>query len=1158
MFQPLFLVFSKSFVGQHVRRLKSGKVVTVGPYYDKRTRKGMEHAHAQHGHDLGALSDEQKALFERMHREQHLLHHYHGHALRKRIAEHAEAIKTLTETAKAHRAAGKEVEATQAVNRALKRKSDLLRHQKELAEVDAKVAGIGAMMGKMAPGAGQVQESTEDSHKQYVDKMGSRWKASPRSPAKVTIPPAVEQSLMRLLGGFRSYAEGLDRARATDQQFNGDGRYANEYAQNNKDRLEASEAFLAAKLGSIVNAANRAAAEEFIAKHRPDTNLTAHEQGFFGAKPADKKDYEVNSGGDRSGVGSASGGISAAAGRKDETILAPSPSASDDSSIAQAVGSGKDSAPQEGEVNAEGLVFRGGRWHQQIEGSPGVTPSEPVTVKLAEAAIHGFSIPASPTPSISDDMDPNSPNYRYRDTGMIEGARKFNVTEAFREAARKGQLVRYQNIDWGDLEENPRRAKELITKSNLFGKVDWDSLKEQGMEPGAGFLIDRVYASIASAPEDSPERRKDYALGIGSLRDRLETCKTPDEVKKTLSEMGDEFKGEILSARESEEYKAAYSRYQEIMGRVRAVDKQSDALYEPVKEMLNELRTLTYERDKRARRGWKPDPDSAAKIAEITQRMEAAEKRFRDFRAENASYLDNKHRELGNGRYTYASDVEFEARHALDHANSILRLAALRNMQSNPTTRAWVSFGPKFQQIIQGRNDTFNGHRANVRSGGVSDWSWAEKPETAPRATKKGAQFQLLVADKIERVGGKDVLSASTEELKAQFGLRDVQSGNWVLKDIGSAQWHVQRATEAFSDLADLVGADPKQVAMNGRLALAFGARGTGNAGYGGAARAHYEPVDRIINITKMQGGGSLSHEWFHALDNLIGDLHGKQGGAIQFSSEEPDGLPAGLKEAFTGLTQTMMSGEHRMQQRVIVTDADRDLAKRYFDRPTSSMSRNIVAAGGLLGAIQAIDRHQGARQESLARFGKKLPPSERKTYDRYRLLAAAHYGPADATTVSIPSGAPMSSFALEAAKLDQGKTKSYWGTPKELAARAFSAWCEDRLRAQGRKNDYLSSHADNKFYQDPIFGDAKPFPEGEERTRINAAFDRLFAAMAESNTFAKALAMLESEQSRVLFFKSYVPAHTRHLKNGVEGWQRQGSMAGIAEAAQRKSAANE
>jgi hypothetical protein len=290
------LFLGKSYVGTHVRRLKNGKVITVGPYYDKRIKKGTEHVRAPLGRDfedVQGLSPESMDLLERMHKEQHLLHHYHGHALRKRIAEHAEAIKSLTETAKAHRAAGKEVEATQAVNRALKRKSDLLRHQKELAEVDAKVAGIGAMMAKISPGAGDVYDSTEDSHKQYVDKMGSRWKASPRSPAKVTIPPAVEQSLMRLLGGFRSYAEGLERARATDQQFNGDGRYANEYAQNNKDRLEASEAFLAAKLGSIVNAANRAAAEEFIAKHRPDTNLTAHEQGFFGAKPADKKDEAI-------------------------------------------------------------------------------------------------------------------------------------------------------------------------------------------------------------------------------------------------------------------------------------------------------------------------------------------------------------------------------------------------------------------------------------------------------------------------------------------------------------------------------------------------------------------------------------------------------------------------------------------------------------------------------------------------------------------------------------------------------------------------------------------------------------------------------------------------------------------------------------------------
>lgn len=522
------LFLGKSYVGSHVRRLKNGKVITVGPYYDKRIKKGTEHVQAAHGQDVSGLDQGRRDKLEQMHKEQHLLHHYHGHALRKRIAEHQAEIRSLTDQAKAHRAAGREVEATKAVNRALRHQGSMHRHARELAQVDAKVAGIGVMMGKIAPGAGQVQDSTDESHKHYADKLGNRWKAS--ASGRVIIPPAVELSLMRLMGGLRSYAEGLEQARATDKQFNGDGRYANEYAQNHKDRLEASEAFLAAKLGSIVNAANRAAAEAFVAKHRPNTELTAQEQSFFGTKPADKKDeaiqaavdhlkedatqqdipakekredaalvaklegakdaepkatggesgpfgpifrqfhhdaqgaiehlkqaqtgeavaalhhpevgdidlvwgrtsddprstgeglakllrwhpevlgdlqgfisslhvhqkyktrihltndlarraavrldysgktktwlltaYEVNSGGDRSGVGSASGGISAAAGRKDETILAPSPSASDDSSIAQAVGSGKDSAPQEGEVNAEGLVFRGGRWHR--------------------------------------------------------------------------------------------------------------------------------------------------------------------------------------------------------------------------------------------------------------------------------------------------------------------------------------------------------------------------------------------------------------------------------------------------------------------------------------------------------------------------------------------------------------------------------------------------------------------------------------------------------------------------------------------------------------------------------------------------------------------------------------------------------------------------
>ena len=119
--------------------------------------------------------------------------------------------------------------------------------------------------------------------------------------------------------------------------------------------------------------------------------------------------------------------------------------------------------------------------------------------------------------------------------------------------------------------------------------------------------------------------------------------------------------------------------------------------------------------------------------------------------------------------------------------------------------------------------------------------------------------------------------------------------------------------------------------------------------------------------------------------------------------------------------------------------------------------------------------------------------------------MAAAYYTPEGQTQAVIAFGPKLSSFALEAGKLDAGKRRSYWGSPREMAARAFQAWVEDRLRGQGRRNDYLSAKADNRFYRS-VFGDHKPFPEGEERERINAAFDALVAAMRAHGTIQATL----------------------------------------------------
>lgn len=169
------LFFRKAYIAAHTRRLKSGKTVQVAAHYDKRTRKGTEHA-TGHGQGLEYLDDSQRALFERMHKEQHMLHHYHGHALRKKIAalEAEEAAHAAAEAE--HEEAGRHLEAAKAGNKRLAAKAKRLRHQRELADIDAKVSGIGAMMGTLAPGAGKVADSTDETFQTYSRHLGVRWK----------------------------------------------------------------------------------------------------------------------------------------------------------------------------------------------------------------------------------------------------------------------------------------------------------------------------------------------------------------------------------------------------------------------------------------------------------------------------------------------------------------------------------------------------------------------------------------------------------------------------------------------------------------------------------------------------------------------------------------------------------------------------------------------------------------------------------------------------------------------------------------------------------------------------------------------------------------------------------------------------------------------
>lgn len=118
-----------------------------------------------------------------------------------------------------------------------------------------------------------------------------------------------------------------------------------------------------------------------------------------------------------------------------------------------------------------------------------------------------------------------------------------------------------------------------------------------------------------------------------------------------------------------------------------------------------------------------------------------------------------------------------------------------------------------------------------------------------------------------ERKGGPEVPAKTAKEslsfLVDKVGLRGVQFGNSVSD--AEREHHAKMAAGAMMDLASVTGLPIEAIGIGGKLGLAMGARGKGNA------LAHYEPGTKVINLTRKKGVGSLAHEWAHALDHEMG-----------------------------------------------------------------------------------------------------------------------------------------------------------------------------------------------------------------------------------------------------------------------------------------------
>ena len=391
--------------------------------------------------------------------------------------------------------------------------------------------------------------------------------------------------------------------------------------------------------------------------------------------------------------------------------------------------------------------------------------------------------------------------------------------------------------------------------------------------------------------------------------------------------------------------------------------------------------------------------------------------------------------------------------------------------------------------------------------------------------------YQYL--DRVERSGPEFRKSnVDPEDFQKAFKTHGGQFGKWNSGKDG--QTSLNHAYDSFHDLADVLGVSPEAISLNGKLAMAFGARGTGGKD---SARAHYEPALDVINLTKMKGAGSLAHEWAHALDFGIAketnqgrrELSGATAIQEKYLKTRPE-----VREAMKNLTDAMFTTEVELKKdagkegkavdrqkeaiRSMVGSLEKGWTSTYGKKKKPLNETELARwnelkerlVNGDMGEVtwKSSDRGYGGRYssdllEEMNGMHKKVTGRSFMTNDdnsagkniywAAKRLQDAEDRLKEATSSEVKTGRTRSSFMNEAIDLDGTSKGDYYTQPEEMFARAFESYVHDKLEASGRRSDYLigKGKTDNRVYR--AFGMPGPFPEGDERKKINAAFDNLF-----------------------------------------------------------------
>jgi hypothetical protein len=267
-----------------------------------------------------------------------------------------------------------------------------------------------------------------------------------------------------------------------------------------------------------------------------------------------------------------------------------------------------------------------------------------------------------------------------------------------------------------------------------------------------------------------------------------------------------------------------------------------------------------------------------------------------------------------------------------------------------------------------------------------------------------------------------------------------------------------------MNDLEDVLGIDIKKMNELSGLSIAFGARG------GGRSSAHYEPMSKIINLTKSMADGAVAHEFFHCIDHLMGGMREGTRTENIFLSQTPEESKGKLGEAMKGVMDAIKKGDN------VVTKPFQPNEQKYT---YASIRRNFEQKGFEF------------TKNDIMRYVKDTSDLG-QAEDYFKYLATL-------------SGKPITvDFETRRSKFYDGALSfksDYWRRPLEMFARAAESYIQDKIMSKGMYNNYLVGgnniqQPDRKWENTGYLTMA--YPQGEERTKINEAFDKLIEAMKE------------------------------------------------------------